>query len=460
MRIAWFSPLPPQGSGIADYAAQILDGEGGLRGRAGVTADLWVDGVAPDPAVAAGRTVIDYRDRPGLAARLAAYDGVVYHVGNHPGYHAGILEMARRHPGIVVLHDYVLHHFLAHEWLVRPGRCDRDGYVATMRRLYGDGAAERAAEGLAGRGPVVWETEAVVDFPLCEGVVSSAAALVSHSDFVLRLVGPHLRGPGVKLNQPADPAPPGPPRPQLGLPENRFILSSFGFVTPNKRLDVVIDALAADPELAARTLLVVIGEPAGVDVRALAAARGVAGSVMATGRLPERRAFDLISASDACVNLRRPTMGETSAALLRIMSLGKPAVISDHGWYAELPDGAVVKVPPDADARTVAAALRRLEADADFRERTGRAAREHALSRHTVAGFVDGLLDLVRKLADTPEARAARLRTGLLTRVADELCRLGPAADLVVAASASAAPWTFTGREEPPPSADGLLPPV
>ena len=46
----------------------------------------------------------------------------------------------------------------------------------------------------------------------------------------------------------------------------------------------------------------------------------------------------LMAACDACINLRAPTMGETSGTAVRALALGKPLVVSDVGWFAELPD--------------------------------------------------------------------------------------------------------------------------
>ena len=54
-----------------------------------------------------------------------------------------------------------------------------------------------------------------------------------------------------------------------------------------------------------------------------------------------------MAACDAIVSLRSPTMGETSGSAIRALSLGKPLVVSDVGWFAELPDDAVLKVPVD-----------------------------------------------------------------------------------------------------------------
>ena len=51
----------------------------------------------------------------------------------------------------------------------------------------------------------------------------------------------------------------------------------------------------------------------------------------------EARLWALMAACDVCVNLRSPTMGETSGSVIRQLSLGKPVIVSDVGWFAELP---------------------------------------------------------------------------------------------------------------------------
>jgi glycosyltransferase involved in cell wall biosynthesis len=61
--------------------------------------------------------------------------------------------------------------------------------------------------------------------------------------------------------------------------------------------------------------------------------------------VPEDELWSLLSACDVVVSLRWPTMGETSAAAVRALSLGKPLVVSDVGAFSELPDEVALKVP-------------------------------------------------------------------------------------------------------------------
>jgi hypothetical protein len=84
------------------------------------------------------------------------------------------------------------------------------------------------------------------------------------------------------------------------------------------------------------------------------------------------------------VNLRYPTMGETSGSVIRALSLGKALVVSDVGWFAELPEHVVLQVPVDEfEVQTLTAAL---GFGAEHAGALGRAARgyverEHALDR-------------------------------------------------------------------------------
>ena len=46
------------------------------------------------------------------------------------------------------------------------------------------------------------------------------------------------------------------------------------------------------------------------------------------------------------LNLRYPYNGESSATLIQSMAMGKICVVSDIGWFSELPDQSVKKVSP------------------------------------------------------------------------------------------------------------------
>src|SRR5207237_1262230 len=64
----------------------------------------------------------------------------------------------------------------------------------------------------------------------------------------------------------------------------------------------------------------------------------------------------------------------------RGLGLGKPMLVSDVGWFAELPDGVALKIPVDEyEVATIAAAL---ELAADHAGELGRAARHYVRREH------------------------------------------------------------------------------
>src|SRR5580765_3418687 len=120
-RVLMFTPLPPARTGIAHYSAMLLPA---LRERIEVEA---VEGPGTDNE-----------------QRTTDNDPRIYHLGNNP-HHEWIYREAMRTPGVVVLHDLVLHHLIVEMTLARG---DADGYAAALRASHG-AAGEAWARGRA-----------------------------------------------------------------------------------------------------------------------------------------------------------------------------------------------------------------------------------------------------------------------------------------------------------------------
>jgi hypothetical protein len=63
------------------------------------------------------------------------------------------------------------------------------------------------------------------------------------------------------------------------------------------------------------------------------------------GFAPDRDFVGYLAACDIVLNLRHPTVGESSGTLLRALGLGKAALVSEVGSFRELPDDVCLKVP-------------------------------------------------------------------------------------------------------------------
>jgi len=74
---------------------------------------------------------------------------------------------------------------------------------------------------------------------------------------------------------------------------------------------------------------------------------GLEDVVRIMGHVPIESFTKLLAATDYCINLRRPTAGETSGSFLRALALGKPTLVSEIGSFLELPDEVSFKIPVD-----------------------------------------------------------------------------------------------------------------
>ena len=171
--------------------------------------------------------------------------------------------------------------------------------------------------------------------------------------------------------------------------EGAPLIGSFGNVNASKRIPQLLEAFARlrreRPE--AKLLLVGAVSP-GFDLDRRLQRLGLSDEgILREAYVEEERLWALMAACDVCVNLRSPTMGETSGSVIRQLSLGKPVVVSDVGWFAELPDDVALKVPVGADeTETLHAALELLARDERAREAMSAAGlelvrREHDLGR-------------------------------------------------------------------------------
>jgi glycosyltransferase involved in cell wall biosynthesis len=353
MKVAYLSPVPPEKTGVADYSALLLPA---LRERLDVE--------------------VVKRRRRTRAPRDA--DVALHHVGNNPDAHAWIVDALRRRPGIVVLHDFVVHHLVAGMTI---GRRDGHGYLDAMEREHGVVGRLLAHGVLDKRIAPLWESRPQ-DFPLPWFVLDHATGLVVHSRTVRDLArGAGYEGPVWVVPHPAWPVPEVSATRAAAGP----VIGCFGVVNASKRIPELLRAFAGvrsrHPEA---TLLLVGPTSPGFDLDRRLQRLGLAGDgVRRETWVDERRLWELMAGVDACVSLRHPTMGETSGIAIRALSLGKPLVVSDVGWFSELPDGVALKVSvDDGEVEILSAALELLVTREEVRDEMGRAASALARQEH------------------------------------------------------------------------------
>jgi len=445
MRIAWFTPYSSK-SAIARFSAAVVRDLARQE-----TVDLWYPRTGD--ALAAEVHSVSFREASEVdPEKLAAYDLLVYNLGNHLPFHREIYEVSRRFPGLCVMHDFVMHHFFAAYYLEHLRR--PQAYVAVMKRFAGARGAAVAAEILAGRRPGVWETDEVIRYPLFEEAVRGAHGIVTHSEFFRRQVEAVSPAPVARLYLPYElrPVKSVLSRQELGVPESKLLMITIGHVNPNKRVPSVLQALAANRDLLERIVYVVAGpcEPNRLaELEAIISRHGLEGVVRLAGYVEEEPLQAYLRHADVCINLRFPAIEGASASLVEEMLHGKAVIVTDTGFYSELPDDCVMKIRQEHEQEDLTSALRRLVTDAGLREAVGSRAREFAEQHFRADHYAREFLKFAW------DVRSARPLLELADRVAGELKCMGVTAEMQIVDTisreceqlfcAGPEPWTGSG---------------
>lgn len=323
MRVAFFSPLPPAKSGIADYSAALLDK---LRNSAEVTAFESASGFDP-----------------------RRFDIALYQIGNNP-FHAFCYEAALKYPGVVVLHEANLHHLIA-DLTIKRG--DWDAYLREVAHDSGEAAARHAAD-------FVRTQKRAPDYegvPMLRRLLEHSRGAIVHSQCVAdaaRTAG--FNGPIARIPHGAwiPDANRMDTRDRLGVGEAEPLIGIFGFLKPYKRIAESLRAFRRLVRVRPGAKMILVGEPH-PDLRldSLIESLGLLPHVRVLGFTPIDEFVDYIAACDVVLNLRHPTVGENSGTLMRALGLGKAVIVSDTGSFCEFPDEICLKAPIDTSEEEV-----------------------------------------------------------------------------------------------------------
>lgn len=402
-RIAFFSPLPPQKSGISDYSAFLL---GELSKHYAI--DLFHDvGYRPDLALRSDEfECIDAR-LFGLYAGVKDYHSIVYQMGNSR-YHRYLYETMLRHPGVATLHDFCLAGFHLHYGHSR--NLERDYILNELLLWY----PEEADEIRAMLRSVPWDWETIArecarkGWYLNRRLFDSANLVVVHSPWCLEqvratrpehaertVVIPH----GIWPRRPSE-AEKATIRTRFSLPQDALIVASFGFIHPDKMNPEALEAFARAAQRDERAMFVFAGEDAdGGIARRKAAALGLLDRVRFLGRQSWDNFIDLIAVTDLGVNLRLPpTNGETSGALLNLLAAGVPTIVTEVATFADYPGEVVHKVRWETEGlEGLSRALDGLAGDPARRLRLGQAAWRHCVEHHEWPRVASQYVDAIER---------------------------------------------------------------
>jgi glycosyltransferase involved in cell wall biosynthesis len=271
----------------------------------------------------------------------------LYHLGNNK-LHEEIYARALAKPGVVVLHDAVLHHFLL-------GSLSREQYISEW--VYNQGEWQRDL------GEELWRerARASVDpryfrFPMLRRIVDRSLSVIAHNrgaSAIARAHGakqvgiiPHFR----EVCEPPDGAGVTVPaalfRERMGIGQGVRLFGMFGYLREPKRVIPGIKAFLRLHAARPQTALLLAGEVVSEDLERVLQIEADHPAIHRLGRLSEQDFFVAGAAVDCCLNLRYPGVGETSGIAVRLMAQGKPVIVTDNAENADFPATAALRVSP------------------------------------------------------------------------------------------------------------------
>jgi hypothetical protein len=388
--LAWVTPFGPA-SDIGAFSQNLLREFHRIAEALDATITVFVNAHGPTywtplPTVALTGTGTDID-------MLLGFDFVVFNIGNNTANHGHINRLALQVPGVVIVHDLVMHGAIGA--MLRFGGTNEEARPDIYTLLIGDRYGARGLDAVAQSRLCVpaastlytpWECSAVAEMPLIEPFVESCAALIVHSAHAEAMLRPPVETKVLRLALPWD------QKPSLSVDEwnewsrktaetRSCAIVCIGYIGRTKCLDEVVLAFAGSEHLRRSATLLIAGHPDDEEYLAqlqrMVARLDLGSCVGFELSASVERLREIKLAADVFVNLRHPNTESASGSLTEQLSAGKPVVVYPSGAYGDIGPDAVVRVDRQAGVSALAAALETLVDDPSSRVRIGAAGRAH-----------------------------------------------------------------------------------
>jgi glycosyltransferase involved in cell wall biosynthesis len=390
--LAFVSPLPPAQTGIAGYSAKLLPNLASHYEVVCITDQPEVT----DPWITAEFPI---RDARWFEANGAKFDRILYHFGNS-SFHEHMLALIERQPGVVVWHDFCLGGLL--RWM--DGDHLPGCFAKALYDSHGFSALQRWRSG---------GCEPAMTYPCNAAAFRNSIGAIVHSEYAINLARKWYgdRASAFMRRVPFLPFPPRvsgrlAARERMGIPENTFLVCSFGFLGPAKLNHRLLDAWLASPLREDQAcFLTFVGENHGGDygqqlLEKIAQSRA-ASSIRITGYVEAPHYCNYLAAADVAVQLRTGSMGETSAAIFDCLSCNVPLVINAHGSAADFPNDVLIKLDDDFADAELSAALTHLRAEPSLRQKLAERGALYVRELHQPERVAELYRNAIEELYDT-----------------------------------------------------------
>lgn len=428
MKIAWFTPFS-RNSAIGQCSSIIVQALSEFADIVVYVADTTNSAETWLPRFR--QRFIQSSSMPELLKTLDEFDIVVYNLGDNYLLHGNIYRVFRSYPGIVILHDLVMHHFFSGYYFLDEK--NPEAYIDELAFSHGETGRELGRRVIAGHAGNIWEDTTMLEYHMAKSALQGCYGVITHSKFAKAAVEQFAVYPVTQIHFPE------PNVHNVGLPEphadGKTHFLSFGMLNSNKMIDQVISAIGQHPSLHERIVYNVIGKGTEEYIRrleSLISHYSLMGTVNLLGYQSDNVLHQYINDADVIINLRNPHFGESSWILLEAAFAAKPTVVWKHGYYDEFPDDTVAKVVGDNLVTTLEA----LASDESLRLTLSRRIENFARQTFVTKDYCQRLLNFIQivrgnkplmELADSFADRLSEIDPGnldLLRLISTEIANL------------------------------------
>lgn len=408
-KIAYFSPMPPLESGIADFSEDIV---GKLVKKLNV--DVYVD---PGKFHEINK---NQENRIFSADEYcnADYDDTIYEFGNSD-FHEYMIPFMEKYGGIIELHDINLHglaRFLSskerdpHSQLVNYGKIECDDRFDSTQ-LYS----------------LISDDKRIIN----KYITQYADKIIVHSSYGKEnLLTKNINVPvtiiplycktklrDIKYSKKI-----------MKIDEDEFVFAAFGIVYETKRFRPIVEAFSSVSKDYNNARLYIVGDFIDDKLekwyKEYSLTNECCKDIICTGRVELEKFENYMEASDVILNLRYPYNGENSASCAKAMGKGIPTIVNNIGSFSELPNDACYKLPSvdtmteDEEVKNIENAMRKLITDENLRKTIADNAYKYAAEELDIDRVVDDMIDFMSY--ETPETQ----KNGLIKRYIEEVRKM------------------------------------
>jgi len=337
-RLAIFTPWPDQKTGIANYEYMMIP----------YLAEYFRITVFTTAPAAERKPLenIEIADLDAFRESRKQFDFRLFQIGNNNLYHKEIMDLMMHEGGIAEIHDYVLTPFF-YEGYFRAGETKK--YRKILQMSYGRKTGNKLFRDTVQN----QQHPDILKYPMSEAVVAISDKTIVHNAWSANQL--HSEKAGI-LPHPSFPIPDESSNPENSVMINTVkewkkqgysILGCLGWINPNKQPRVVIEALGKLKEEGLHVKLVFWGENKVETLQEIICKNKVTDDVLISGYLDKKHYYQAIQLTDIIVNLRHPSMGESSGPLCESFQMKKAVIVSDLNQYREYPDEVCWKLPVD-----------------------------------------------------------------------------------------------------------------